>query len=830
MHEIVNPHYFKTLLCQCLDQTFSPIITKIIQIITQQETSTDEVAKLIAMDPLLSASVISTANSPHYGYGERITTVTRAIMIMGLSEILKLAINIAIKKNLSQKLDSLDVDVEHDWRMTIWSAVAAEHIAKQLGSVPSGQAYLASMLKDVPMILMYTIVPITLIPEGSLIDYHPTQQQQELDNWGITHPEMCQILSQTWGLNEKVSEAMRLHHTPVSSLAKDDYLSLAVSLGTKWSELLQGKSATPEDIFNFEMMLRTNLRIENPDQLDELRLKILKNFREILIQLDISETPPDQRFYETSLATLKNYYLLSLDLADTANDLSSLAHLIGNHLAMFWQIPTWDLALKAPDSNDYFFFSSHEGLISQYGPMPFEAWTEKTAKKLAIPFTAKGNHFGELLIPKHLLMADKLQAFTAYASFANQSLGNYYSNNQKVARETLMIDDLPIAVATLNLKGELLNANKSFTHFFKLNSRDKIDNVPRLIDKLFNINMSEEWPRLLMRVGKKNINFLASRENPANNTSAVYLITLRQCENGSEPKLLLFIQATSEISCMAAQTLKQKDFLGHLFSSLQDIVMIINLDGIITWAPPALQEIVGEDLFNISSPTTPCPVWDKNLIANLSTQDHPLEAEIRIKNQRIGLFELILSPLDKKTTGFLVVGRDLTKIRGLEAKVQQQTNLDGLTGLYNRSYFHQLLETEILKSSCSQKPIGLLFMDLDGLKGVNNTGGHLYGDNLLKALAATLKDSLRPKQDFAARYGGDEFAVLATNVDKDFLERTAERLRTKIAEQTNEKTTLSIGITMLGQGQEGIQDFLKRGRNALNKAKNNGGNKICWGA
>ena len=820
----------KTLLNQSLEHSFSPVVIQLMQKTVQENVEIADIAKLIALEPLLAAAVIGIANSPHYGYGKSVNSIERAIVIMGLREILKLAVSITIKKNLSQKMNMQQTDVAQDWRMTIWSAVAAEHIAKALGGVAPGKAYLSAILKDIPLVLMNQAVPLPVRASESLIDYNLDQYQAEINTWGMSHSEMSQFMGEAWGLSEDMTQAMAQHHASIISINKNNPLALALALATRWSELLQGKQSNLEEIFNFEFLLRTSLGLDDGNELEELRLNVLKDFKDILIQLDISEASNDKGLYETSLSSLKNYYFMALDLSDTANDLPSLAKALGNHLSMFWQIPSWELALRLPNNNQYQFFSCDDGVITQSAPKPLEAWSAKNAKKLSVPFISKGKLLAELLLPKHLLMAEKLQAFNAYASFVNQSLRNYYESRLIAATQASMLDELPIGVASVSFEGTLINANRQFCSLFDL---DEIcsNMVPELLEKHFRIDMQEEWPSIVERASDKNVNFLLSPRESNDDNPLVYLATFRQWQNDNEPKLLFFIQSINEISSLEAQALKQRDFLEFLFSSMQDIVLTVDGQGVISWAAPSLKGLVGKDFFSISRAANPQFDWSPQILSNGTCIKYPLEAGLKVPGQRLGLFEFLFSPLGgNKFSEYLVVGRDLTNIRRLEAKVKQQAIRDGLTRLFNHSYFHSLLETEILKhSKDSTSNMGLLFMDLDGFKKVNDTAGHLAGDNILKTVGSILQENLRQGRDFPARYGGDEFAVLATDVNAELLEKIAKRILEKVIEQTEGKVGLSIGIVMLKAGEEDGNELLRRADKALYASKSKGGSQISWG-
>jgi diguanylate cyclase (GGDEF)-like protein/PAS domain S-box-containing protein len=122
----------------------------------------------------------------------------------------------------------------------------------------------------------------------------------------------------------------------------------------------------------------------------------------------------------------------------------------------------------------------------------------------------------------------------------------------------------------------------------------------------------------------------------------------------------------------------------------------------------------------------------------------------------------------------LAVIRDIADRKEIEKRFQYLSSHDSLTGLYNRAHF----ETEFERASRGRSfPISVIVADLDGLKAVNDTHGHVAGDLLIKAAAAILRNAFRP-DDLVARVGGDEFAVLLTKADYKTTASALERIRT----------------------------------------------------
>jgi diguanylate cyclase (GGDEF)-like protein/PAS domain S-box-containing protein len=113
---------------------------------------------------------------------------------------------------------------------------------------------------------------------------------------------------------------------------------------------------------------------------------------------------------------------------------------------------------------------------------------------------------------------------------------------------------------------------------------------------------------------------------------------------------------------------------------------------------------------------------------------------------------------------FLVLEHDITDRKVEYEKVWQLANYDRLTGLANRSFFTSMFERIITQATRNQKKVAVLFIDLDGFKGVNDTIGHEGGDQVLIETAHVLENFIR-KSDIVARFGGDEFACILDEIE-----------------------------------------------------------------
>jgi diguanylate cyclase (GGDEF)-like protein len=183
--------------------------------------------------------------------------------------------------------------------------------------------------------------------------------------------------------------------------------------------------------------------------------------------------------------------------------------------------------------------------------------------------------------------------------------------------------------------------------------------------------------------------------------------------------------------------------------------------------------------------------------------------------------------------------QDLTKLleqaRRLDLsrkRLHRQTILDPLTGLYNRRHFENLLEEEIQRSGNTGATIGILLIDVDDFKNINDTHGHEVGDMVLREIAKELSGSIR-QTDFLIRHGGDELVVVMPGASLAVAGRRAEQFRANVEKLTLslegkilKNVTLSIGATAYPFHGETREALMRAADQALYQAKDGGRNKV----
>jgi diguanylate cyclase (GGDEF)-like protein/PAS domain S-box-containing protein len=162
-----------------------------------------------------------------------------------------------------------------------------------------------------------------------------------------------------------------------------------------------------------------------------------------------------------------------------------------------------------------------------------------------------------------------------------------------------------------------------------------------------------------------------------------------------------------------------------------------------------------------------------------------------------------LRSFEGEIIGCIGVALDITERKRSEAQMLYQATHDALTGLANYREFVERLEREVKRAGRSRNSFAVLLLDLDGLKRINDRSGHLAGNRALKRLANAMREHCR-SIDLAARYGGDEFALVLIDADPAMAEQVAERIRGCLREESDKPALgVSIGIGIASYPADG---------------------------
>ncbi|MBS3916732.1 MAG: diguanylate cyclase [Sulfuritalea sp.] len=206
--------------------------------------------------------------------------------------------------------------------------------------------------------------------------------------------------------------------------------------------------------------------------------------------------------------------------------------------------------------------------------------------------------------------------------------------------------------------------------------------------------------------------------------------------------------------------------------------------------------------------------------------------EILLEDGRIITDVSALVPGEKpgQFIGRVWIYEDVTRQKQLEAQLIQMAERDPLTNLYNRRRFHEEIERIIADASRRGAHAGLLAVDLDGFKPINDEYGHQAGDEVLMKLAEEVGATVRRNEIFF-RIGGDEFAVLAPDADEEEMIGLARRVGSKIADMRFEfagqevRLTASLGIALYPKHAASSEEIIARADSAMYQAKLGGKNR-----
>ncbi|MBU1314481.1 MAG: diguanylate cyclase [Alphaproteobacteria bacterium] len=282
-----------------------------------------------------------------------------------------------------------------------------------------------------------------------------------------------------------------------------------------------------------------------------------------------------------------------------------------------------------------------------------------------------------------------------------------------------------------------------------------------------------------------------------------------------------------------------------LAESSSDLIQRFNEQGIREYVSPSSLKILGvpaDKLIGTSVFTDLHPEDAAGAIAAAtrlkegSPQETVLTRHVKPTGEEIWL-DTAMSRLPTtkhgETPRAVAVTRDVTSQKKRQDELDVLAHSDGLTGLANRRYFDLRLDALLRQKDEEWKPVSLILIDADHFKQFNDTYGHAAGDRCLMELAEILHNVVR-QDDVAARYGGEELAVLLPNTDGKAAEAIALRIQEKLALRRRphagnppwERVTLSMGVSTADAPGGGQEALIRMADRALYKAKSLGRNRV----
>ena len=245
------------------------------------------------------------------------------------------------------------------------------------------------------------------------------------------------------------------------------------------------------------------------------------------------------------------------------------------------------------------------------------------------------------------------------------------------------------------------------------------------------------------------------------------------------------------------------------------------------------QEVIGQNVFKLFMSRSEAAASKRNITGFFRNgSSYEVERWIKTrKGQRLFLFrnKFVHSGSGKNEIFLICSGTDITEERRAQERLRVLANTDTITGLPNRNAIHELISDSITARGDTQ--VGVVYLDLDNFKKVNDAYGHMFGDQLLQAVALAILSCLDEGQTLA-RLGGDEFIVMATDTSQGALEAMASRILTRLRQPfriglIEVYTGCSLGIALAPQHGNDRESVIRNADTAMYTAKENGRGKFC---
>jgi diguanylate cyclase (GGDEF)-like protein/PAS domain S-box-containing protein len=297
-------------------------------------------------------------------------------------------------------------------------------------------------------------------------------------------------------------------------------------------------------------------------------------------------------------------------------------------------------------------------------------------------------------------------------------------------------------------------------------------------------------------------------------------------------------QASDAVEREAAGIRRSEVRFRSLLQHASDLVLICTSDGIITYQSPNAETVwrypanrlLDRPFLSLVHPEDQTAL--QALLDQLQTDfgtTQSTAARLRDADNTWRHAELILTNLLRTpgVDGLVATIRDITERKAFEAQLTEQALHDALTGLPNRSLFQDRLEQALARAARKRETVGLLYLDIDNFKLINDSLGHQAGDELLIQVAARLRSCVRDG-DTVSRFGGDEFVILLGHAtDRAEAVMTADRIAEEFALPFNIDgrdftTTASVGIALGDSAVERADIMLRNADIAMYRAKSIG--------
>ena len=319
---------------------------------------------------------------------------------------------------------------------------------------------------------------------------------------------------------------------------------------------------------------------------------------------------------------------------------------------------------------------------------------------------------------------------------------------------------------------------------------------------------------------------------------------------GGEPATICTSTLFAEL---ARDQTQQAGRLEALVQNLSDVIVVVDESGLVRYSTASTARTNSQDGFGELGSNSIDDVhpddramFRRLLIEACELPGTTMRGELRLRDIADGYLLVAVAVTDQRSHagigGIVLTYRDITEHRAFEQKLRHLALHDGLTGLANRALLQDRISHALAGATRSRASLGLLYIDLDGFKAVNDAWGHSTGDSLLQAVSAVLLSQTRPA-DTVARMGGDEFVVLLEQLRtpsdaSGFAARIHQALEEVVIDGLHIRVSCSVGIAASCELQRGVQlagtdcadaeELIRRADAAMYVAKCEGRSRTKW--
>ncbi len=282
-------------------------MTEVLRVVKDENCTVDQLAEVLMRDPGLTGNILRIANSPFYGAGRKIGTMSRAIMTIGMRQVTALALSASVYSMTSDWQYSLDR--LRFWRHSLEVAIASRLVAESVGYPRPEEAFIAGLLHDIGMLVMEKSYPDEFGRVWRRAEREGNMTAIEEQTWGTNHARIGQFVLEQWQLPESICQAVGYHHTTFENgIVDDDQVScLIVNL----AHLVSKFAVSPETPVNAALLvnreiLRDELKIP-VEKLHAVEKQLFSRTLEEAAFLEIDVGSPDDIMMEANRMLFDQY-------------------------------------------------------------------------------------------------------------------------------------------------------------------------------------------------------------------------------------------------------------------------------------------------------------------------------------------------------------------------------------------------------------------------------------------------------------------------------------------------------------------------------------------